>query len=227
MIKITYYGHSSFLLEIAGKRIVFDPFFRSNPKASHIGIHEIKPDYVFVSHGHIDHLEDAEFLLNSTDAILVSNFEIVNWFVKKGVKNCHSMNLGGSKKFDFGKVKFVNAIHSSTLPDGSSGGNPGGFVIKSDLCCFYYAGDTALSYDMKLINEEFDVDFAFLPIGDNYTMGVADAIKAADFVGTDKIIGMHYNTFPDIEIDMESVKKSAIQGGKELILLNIGESITL
>ncbi|MDO9554158.1 metal-dependent hydrolase [Rhodonellum sp.] len=227
MIKITYYGHSSFLLEIGDKRIVFDPFFRSNPKASHIDINEIRPDYVLVSHGHNDHVEDVEFLVNSTDAVLVSNFEIVNWFAEKGVKNHHSMNHGGSKVFDFGKVKYVNAIHSSTLPDGTSGGNPGGFVIKSEKGCFYFAGDTALSYDMKLIKEEFDLDFAFLPIGDNYTMGMEDAIKAADFVGTDKIIGMHYNTFPDIEIDLENAKKVALQAGKELILINIGETITL
>lgn len=227
MIDITYYGHSAFLVKIQDIKIVFDPFISPNPRASHIDISNIEADYILITHGHEDHVADAEKIAKSTGAVLVSNFEIVTWFEGKGVSNNHPMNLGGIKEFDFGQVKYVNAIHSSTLPDGRPGGNPGGFVVKHAQGCFYFAGDTALTYDMKLIAEEFDIDFAFLPIGDNFTMGIKDAIKAADFVGTEKIIGMHYDTFPYIEISAETAKKAATEAGKQLMLPNIGETITL
>lgn len=227
MIEITYYGHSTFLVKVGDKTIIFDPFISPNEKASKIDVASLRADYVLISHGHEDHVADAEAITKASDAMLVSNYEVAVWFAEKGIEKYHPMNHGGSKKFDFGKVKYVNAIHSSTLPDGASGGNPGGFVIQHEKGCFYYAGDTALTYDMKLIGEEFKVDFAFMPIGDNFTMGIEDAIKAADFVGTDKIIGMHYDTFPYIEIDLELAKKAAAKAGKELILLNIGDSIKL
>lgn len=227
MIEITYYGHSAFLVKVGDKSIIFDPFISPNEKASQIDVSSIKADYVLISHGHEDHVADAEAITKASDAMLVSNYEVAVWFAEKGVEKYHPMNHGGSKKFDFGKVKYVNAIHSSTLPDGTPGGNPGGFVIQHEKGCFYYAGDTALTYDMKLIAEEFKVDFAFMPIGDNFTMGIEDAIKAADFVGTKKIIGMHYDTFPYIEINFEEAKKAASKAGKELILLNIGESIKI
>jgi L-ascorbate metabolism protein UlaG (beta-lactamase superfamily) len=227
MTEITYFGHSSFLVKIGDKKLVFDPFISPNKKATHIDVSKIRADYVLLSHGHEDHIADAEIITKESGAMLISNYEIAVWFAEKGVEKYHPMNHGGSKVFDFGKLKYVSAVHSSTLPDGSPGGNPGGFVIKHDAGCFYYAGDTALSYDMKLIGEEFKIDFAFLPIGDNFTMGIDDAIKASDFVGTNKIIAMHFDTFPYIEIDMEAAKKAATKAGKELILFNIGESITL
>ncbi len=227
MIQLTFYGHSTFLAKIGGSSIVFDPYISPNPLAKSVNIDGIPADYILLSHGHADHVADVETIANNTGAMLVSNFEVAEWFAKKGLTNYHPMNHGGNKKLKFGTIKYVNAIHSSTMPDGSPGGNPGGFVIKHESGCFYYAGDTALTYDMKLIGEEFDIDFAVLPIGDNFTMGIQDAIKAADFVGTDKIIGMHYDTFPYIEIDLEDVKKAASKAGKELILLNIGETITL
>lgn len=227
MTEITYFGHSSFLVKVGDKKILFDPFISPNEKASHIDISDIRADYVLISHGHEDHVADAEKITKTSDATLVSNYEIAVWFAGKGIQKYHPMNHGGTKVFDFGKVKYVNAIHSSTLPDGSSGGNPGGFVVQHENGTFYYAGDTALTYDMKLIGEEFKVDFAFLPIGDNFTMGIEDAIKAADFVGTKKIIAMHYDTFPFIEINLEAAKKAAERAGKELIILNIGESVSL
>jgi L-ascorbate metabolism protein UlaG (beta-lactamase superfamily) len=227
MIELTYFGHSSYLVKINGTKILFDPFISPNAKASKIDVGSILTDYVLLSHGHEDHVADAESISKANNAMLVSNYEIAVWFAQKGVEKYHPMNIGGSKEFDFGKVKYVNAIHSSTLPDGASGGNPGGFVIKHQAGCFYYAGDTALTYDMKLIGEEFKIDFAILPIGDNFTMDIQDAIKAAEFVGTKKIVGMHYNTFPYIEIDLEAAKKAVSEAGKELILLNIGDSITL
>lgn len=227
MIKITYFGHSTFLFTINDKKILFDPFISPNQLADQIDISAIHPDYILVTHGHEDHVADVESIARQSNALVVSNFEIVSWFQKKGIEQVHPMNHGGSKSFDFGTVKYVNAIHSSLLPDGASGGNPGGFVVNSDEGTFYYAGDTALTYDMKLIGEEFDVDFAVLPIGDNFTMGIKDALKAADFVGTDKIIGMHYDTFPYIEIDKDAALAEARGAGKELLLLKIGNSITL
>src|SRR5690606_11556513 len=198
-----------------------------NELAEKIDLEPIVADYILVSHGHGDHVADVEAIANKNDATVVANFEIASWFEAKGVKNTHPMNHGGSKAFDFGNVKFVNAIHSSTLPDGGSGGQPGGFVVQSDEATFYFAGDTALTYDMKLIAEEFTLDFAFLPIGDNFTMGIEDAIKAAGFVGTKKLIGMHYDTFPYIKIDKEAAIKAANKQGVELIMFNIGEKITL
>lgn len=227
MIELTYLGHSSFLASVRNKKILFDPFIHPNPKAAHIDVEAIEADYILLSHGHEDHVADAESIAKRTGATLVSNYEIAVWFAQKGVAHYHPMNIGGSKQFDFGKVKYVTAVHSSTLPDGASGGNPGGFVVQHPGGCFYYAGDTALTFDMKLIVEEFKIDFAFLPIGDNFTMGIEDALKAADWVGTKRIVGMHYDTFPYIAIDAAAAKKAAAEAGKELILLNIGDSITL
>ncbi|EPR65754.1 metal-dependent hydrolase [Cyclobacterium qasimii] len=227
MIELKYFGHSTFLVEIEGKSLLFDPFISPNSLASDINIDKITTDLVLVSHGHEDHVFDVERIVNNNDATLVSNFEIVTWFQKRGIKNVFGMNHGGTKVFDFCSVKYVNAVHSSSLPDGSYGGNPGGYVVSSNQGTFYYAGDTALSYDMKLIGDSFDIDFAILPIGDNFTMGITDALKAAEFVGTDKIIGMHYDTFAPIEINKKEAKSEAVKSGKELILLNIGESISL
>lgn len=227
MIELTYLGHSSFLARIQNKLVLFDPFISPNPKASKVDPSGIVADYILLSHGHEDHVADAESIAKRNNAMIVSNYEIAVWFAQKGVEKYHPMNIGGSKQFDFGKVKSVVAVHSSTLPDGASGGNPGGFVIQHAEGCFYYAGDTALTYDMKLIGEEFKIDFAIMPIGDNFTMGIDDALKAADWVGTKRIIGMHYDTFPYITIDPEAAKKAAAEAGKELILLNIGDFITL
>jgi L-ascorbate metabolism protein UlaG (beta-lactamase superfamily) len=227
MTAITYYGHSTFLVEINNKKILFDPFISPNELAGEIDLESITADYILVTHGHSDHVADVESIANKNNATVVANFEVASWFEAKGVKNTHPMNHGGSKGFEFGRVKFVNAIHSSTLPDGSPGGNAGGFVIQSSQGALYFAGDTALTYDMRLIAEEFSIDFAFMPIGDNFTMGIEDAIKAAGFVGTKKIIGMHYDTFPYIKIDTEASQKVADKSGVELILLNIGEKVTL
>jgi L-ascorbate metabolism protein UlaG (beta-lactamase superfamily) len=223
-MKITYYGHSCFLAEINGKRVFFDPFISPNEKASHIDVSKLTADYIFLSHGHSDHVADVEAIYRQSDAQLVSTFEVIEWFAKKGIENGHGMNHGGNWTFDFGKVKMVNAIHSSSMPDGSYGGNPAGFVVRAEEKTFYYAGDTALHMDMQLIEEEFDIDFAFLPIGDNFTMGISDAARAARMIGTSRVIGMHYDTFPPIEINHEKAKAVFNEHGAELILLSVGES---
>lgn len=153
MIELKYFGHSTFLMRVNGKQILFDPFITPNSLARDVAIEEINPDYILVTHGREENVADVERITRENGAMLVSNFEIVSWFQGKGLENVHPMNHGGSKIFDFGTIKYVNVIHSSTLPDGASGGNPGGFVIRSDEGVFYYAGDTALTYDVKLIGE--------------------------------------------------------------------------
>lgn len=226
-MQITYYGHSCFEVVIGDKKILFDPFITPNERANDVDIESIKPDYIILSHGHQDHVADVEVIYAQSEATIIASFEVVSWFEAQGLTNIHPMNHGGEWAFEFGTLKMVNAIHSSVMPDGSYGGNPAGFVVSGEGKSFYYAGDTALHYDMKLIGEEFDIDFAFLPIGSNFTMGIKDAIKASDFVNTNKIIGMHYDTFPVIEIDHEHARSLFDEAGKSLLLLKIGEKINL
>jgi L-ascorbate metabolism protein UlaG (beta-lactamase superfamily) len=226
-MKITYYGHSCFATEVKGKNLLFDPFITGNPLASGIDIKKIKADYIMLSHGHEDHMADAEAIAGHTGATVVAAFEVAMWLNKRGVEKYHPMNIGGHWFFDFGKVKCVTAVHSSTLPDGSPGGNPMGFLIESPDINFYYAGDTALTYDMKLIGEYKNIALAFLPIGSNFTMGVDNAIIAADFIRCDRIIGMHYDTFGFIKIDHAKAKQKFSNAGKELILMKIGETINM
>ncbi|MCB0402431.1 MAG: metal-dependent hydrolase [Flavobacteriales bacterium] len=226
-MNFTFYGHACFSVRTEGKTLLFDPFITPNEQAAHVNVDQIVADYVLISHGHEDHVADARLIANKNDATVVSNFEIVSWFTSRGIKNGHPMNHGGSWKFGFGTVKYVNAVHSSVLPDGTYGGNPGGFIVTSGGKTFYYAGDTALHMDMKLIGEYEKLDFAVLPIGDNFTMGVDDAVRAAEFIRCDKIIGVHYDTFGFIKIDHEEAKRKFAEKGKELILMKIGQTISL
>jgi L-ascorbate metabolism protein UlaG (beta-lactamase superfamily) len=226
-MKITFYGHASLQIEIGGKTILVDPFISANPKAAHININELKFDYLFLTHAHQDHTLDVEAVMqNNLDAMIVSNAEIITYYLEKGF-NGHMMNQGGSWKFDFGTVKFVNAIHSSSFADGTYGGNPGGFVIEGEHKNIYIAGDTALTMDMKLIPMRTKLDLAILPIGSNFTMDVEDAIIASDFIECDKILGYHYDTFGYIEISHDDAKRKFFDKGKDLMLLEIGQSIEL
>lgn len=225
-MKITFYGHASLGIEVGGKNLIVDPYISANPKASHIDINSLKADYILVTHGHGDHVLDVEAIAERTGAIIVSNAEITDYYADKGFRT-HPLNHGGSKVFDFGKVKYVNAIHSSCLPDGTYAGNPGGFVIEGEHKNIYIAGDTALTMDMKLIPMRTKLDLAILPIGDNYTMDVDDAIIASDFVECDKVLGYHYDTFGYIVIDRDEAIKKFYNKGKDLMLLDIGQSIDL
>lgn len=224
-MNITYYGHSCFGVEINGKHLLFDPFISPNELAKNINTGSVKADFILISHGHEDHIADAVSIAKRTGAKVICNWEINVWLGKQGVENIHPMNIGGKVKLDFGSVKCVSAIHSSSMPDGSNGGNPMGFVIESNEGNFYYAGDTALTYDMKLIGQYRSIDYAFLPIGDNFTMGVDNAIIACDFINCNDIIGMHYDTFGYIKINHEEANHKFSRSGKKLTLLNIGETI--
>lgn len=223
-MKFTFYGHACFMLEVGGKKLLFDPFIRMNTLASHIDVDSITADYVLLSHGHGDHVADAKEIADRTDATLIANHEVATWFQKQGVVNVWGMNQGGKATFDFGTVRMVNAIHSSSMPDGSYGGNPGGFIIEAGGKTVYYAGDTALHKDMELIGLHYRPTIAVLPIGDNYTMGVEDSLKCCDMIRCNKVIGVHYNTFPPIQIDTENAKKQYQIENKELYLMEIGES---
>jgi len=225
-MKITFYGQSSLGIEVSGKNIIVDPFISANEMASHINIDELKADYILVTHAHGDHVLDVEAIAKRTGATIVSNAEIATYYEKKGFKS-HPMNHGGSWKFDFGNVKYVSAIHSSSFPDGTYGGNPGGFVIESEHKNIYIAGDTALTFDMKLIPLRTKLDLAILPIGNNFTMDIEDAIIASDFVECDKVLGCHYDTFGYIKINHEEAKKKFFDKGKDLMLLEIGASLEL
>jgi len=225
-MKITFYGQSSLGIEVAGKNIIVDPFISGNELAKNINIDELKADYILVTHAHQDHVLDVETIAKRTGATIVSNAEIADYYAEKGFKS-HPMNHGGSWKFDFGNVKYVSAIHSSAFPDGTYGGNPGGFVIESEHKNIYIAGDTALTFDMKLIPLRTKLDLAILPIGNNFTMDVEDAIIASDFVECDKVLGYHYDTFDYIKINHEDAKKKFFDKGKDLMLLEIGEFLEL
>lgn len=223
-MKVSYFGHSCFGVEVGNKNLLFDPFISSNKLAGKIDIKSIKADYIFISHGHEDHIADAVEIAKNTNAVVISNFEICNWLNKRGIDNFHPMNVGGKWIFDFGKVKCVNAVHSSSMPDGSYGGSAMGFLVSTSDSHFYYAGDTALTYDMKLIGDYRNLNFAFLPIGDNFTMSADNAIIASDFIKCDKIIGMHYDTFDYIIIDKKEAIEKFKQQDKSLILFEIGET---
>ncbi len=220
---ITYFGHSCFQVEIADTKILFDPFIRPNSKAQQIDPLKIEADYLLVSHGHFDHIADAEEIAKNTNALLITNWEIHQWFVKKGLQHVQPMNSGGSFKTPFGKIHMTPAVHSSSLPDGSYGGNPNGFAIQSSEGGFYYSGDTDLFSDMQLIARRFQPSFAFLPIGDVFTMNIEAACEAAILLRVRQVIGMHYDTFPTIEIDHTEAKEKFAQQGIELILMQIGE----
>jgi L-ascorbate metabolism protein UlaG (beta-lactamase superfamily) len=226
-MKITYYGHACFAVETTRHRLLFDPFISPNPLAKDIDLKAIEADFIFVSHGHGDHIADCVAIAERTRATVISNFEVGEWLEKKGVKKTMAMNHGGAARTDFGRVKLTNAIHSSSLPDGSYGGNPVGFLVQTEDGNFYYSGDTALTLDMRLVAKGgLHLTFAALPIGDYFTMGVDDAIIAADYVGTRTVLGLHYNTFPPITINPAEAQKKALAAGIDLLLPKIGQTIS-
>jgi L-ascorbate metabolism protein UlaG (beta-lactamase superfamily) len=226
-MKLTYYGHSCFALEVEGKTLVFDPFIRGNELAAAIDFSAIKADYILVSHGHDDHTADLIELANQTKATVVANWEIHAWLQRQGIKRTHPMNIGGKWAFDFGTVHMVFAAHSSSLADGTYAGTAAGFVIETPTKTLYYAGDTALTSDMALLAHRFKLDAALLPIGDNFTMDYKDACTAAEMIGCAHIIAMHFDTFGFIKVDHQTVLQHFAAHHKQLDIPVIGASINL
>jgi L-ascorbate metabolism protein UlaG (beta-lactamase superfamily) len=222
-MNFTYYGHACFAVETARHTLLFDPFISGNPLAKDIDPQSLKADFILVSHGHQDHLADAVAIASLAGATIIAAYEVAAWLGKQSAIKTHPINHG-TTRFDFGRLRFVNAIHSSSLPDGSYGGNPGGFVVETPDGNFYYSGDTALTKDMELIGDAVPLTFAALCIGGNYTMDAADAVVAAEYAQCDEIVGVHYDTFPPIKINHEVARRKFQDAGKNLHLLNIGES---
>lgn len=226
-MEITYFGHSCFLVDLGGTRVLFDPFITYNPLAASVDKEAIVADYILLSHAHQDHMADAEYFARKNGGALVAIYDVCEWYKTKGIENLVHMNIGGKVKLPFGTVKMVNAVHSSVLPDGTYGGNPAGFVVETAEKTLYFAGDTGLTYDMKIIAEQYQVDVAFLPIGGQLTMDIDDALVAAKWVNARQVIGMHYDTFPFIRVTPDQVLEKASQAGIKLNLLQIGEKIKL
>ncbi len=225
-MKITYYGHSCFGFEICGKKVLVDPFITGNALAKDINIDDISADYILITHAHQDHVLDVEQIAKRTNATIISNFEIVNYYTEKGL-NGFALNHGGTFKIPEFTAKYVNAIHTSSFADGTYGGEAGGFVLNGQGASIYISGDTAVTMDMQLIPMQTKLMTAILPIGDTFTMGLEDAMLASDLLKCDKIIGCHYNTFPPIKIDKDVAKNKFLGQDKELILMEIGESISV
>ena len=226
-MQFTYYGHSCFAVQIKSKNILFDPFITPNTLAADIDMNKIQADYIFLFFFHEDHIADCISIADRTGAKVICSFEVHVWLNNQGITNTHPMNTGGKWAFDFGTVKCVVAQHSSGLPDGSYGGNPMGFVFTTRDGNFYYSGDTALTLDMQLVPQYTTLNFAVLPIGDNFTMGIDDAIQAARFIQCSQIIGVHYDTFGYIKIDHTNAKQAFADQEIKLHLLAVGETIDI
>lgn len=197
---LTWLGHSAWQIDTAGKRILLDPFFTGNPAAA-VTADSVTADFILVSHGHGDHVGDTVAIARRTGATVIANFEITQWLEKQGISHVHAMNTGGARNFPFGHLKLTIAHHTSMLPDGANGGCPCGFLLRlADGRKIYFAADTGLFYDMKLIGEE-GIDLAILPIGDNFTMGPDDALRAVKLIMPGRVIPMHYNTWDLIAQD--------------------------
>lgn len=224
--QLTFLGHGTFQVETAGQTILIDPFLTDNPAASTTA-DAVSPDVIIVSHGHGDHVGDAVAIAKRTGALVIANFELCHWLGEQGVTNTHPQHIGGAHKHAFGTLKLTIAHHGSMLPDGSNGGNPCGLLLKLADGNLYHACDTGVFLDMQLIGEE-GIDVAILPIGDNFTMGPDDAVKAAKFLKAKKVIPDHYNTWPLIEQDANAwAEKVKAETQCEPVILQPGESLSM
>ncbi len=225
--RIRWLGHAAMALETAGFKILIDPFFTGNPRAA-ITADQAQADFILISHGHGDHVGDAITIAQRTGALVIANYEISEWLKTQGVANVHGQQHGGGFNHPFGRVKLTLALHGSVLPDGSNGGNPCGFLIYlKDGKKLYHAADTGLFGDMRLIGEE-GIDLAVLPIGDNFTMGPDDSIRAVQMIQPKKVIPIHYGTWPIIDQDANAwARRIRAETGAEPIVLQPGETVSL
>ena len=223
---VTFLGHGTFAIETGGKTILIDPFLTDNPSASTTA-DDVAADFIIVTHGHGDHVGDTVGIAQRTGALVIANFEIIDWLGKQGLTNTHPQHIGGAHAYDFGTVKLTIAHHGSALPDGSNGGNPCGVLLKLPEGTIYHAADTGLFYDMKLIGEE-GIDLAIVPIGDNFTMGPDDALRAVKLIEPKRVIPDHYNTWPLIEQDANAwAERVNAETPAEPLVLQPGDSCSL
>ncbi|MDA3844376.1 MAG: metal-dependent hydrolase [Candidatus Kapabacteria bacterium] len=225
MLNITYLSHSCFLLDDGENQLIIDPFLTGNPTAT-VGPDDIKAKFIALTHAHGDHLGDAVPIAKANNGLIIAVNELADFVAGQGA-NAHNMHIGGSYEFPFGTIKFTIAHHGSASPDGQYMGEPAGIVVKMGGKTFYHTGDTGLFSDMKLIGEMDDIDVMALPIGDNFTMGIKDAMMAARFAEPNLVIPMHYNTFPVIEADPYEFSKKVEAIGIASKVMEIGETISV
>jgi L-ascorbate metabolism protein UlaG (beta-lactamase superfamily) len=228
-MKLIYLGHSTFLLSENNVNVVIDPFLSGNPQRENLDF-QTKIDYILVSHGHPDHIGDTVSLAKRYGSKVISIFEVVNFLNTKGIQDAIPMNVGGKLNLEFGFVKMVKAVHSSSIIDSGNsfyGGIAAGFVINFYDKIIYFAGDTALTYDMKIIGDMYDVDVALLPIGGHFTMDADEALFAVDFIKPNVVIPMHYNTWPLISADAENFINRCKEKGVKGVKLNVNDSFEL
>ena len=228
-INVKFLGHSAFSIQYSEWNLLIDPFITGNPAAEEASVdaEELNPTHIILTHGHGDHLGDTVNIAERTGCEVITTFECANYLKEKGLEKVADLGIGGGRNFPFGRVKFTIAHHSSSAPDGTYMGNPAGVLIRIGGKLIYHAGDTALTYEMKLLGEMNEIDLALLPIGDNYTMDARDAVKAVEFIDPDVAIPMHYDTFPVVEADPEVFRKGVEEQGKKCVILEPGESFSM
>lgn len=225
-MKLKYFSHSAFQITSSGGiTILIDPFLDDNP-TSPVKSDSVSADYIILTHAHGDHLGDAFKIAKRCNSTFICVFELANYCKSKGF-NAHDMSIGGGHNFDFGRVKFTIAHHSSQTPEGDYAGQPAGVVVTIDNTSIYHAGDTGLFYDMKFIGEMNNIDYMLVPIGDNYTMGISDAVKAVELVQPKIAVPIHYNTYPVIEADPNEFKKELEDKNLNCRIMSYGEEIQL